>query len=119
MKSFLASMILYSIGCLTAHAQRSDTVPEYMGFSMAAQSGNTFVEEGKVWHMSHDDHIPNNVSYYFDYFIQGDTLIATNECKKFYAYNEDGKQQTVYKMALYEQEGLFHPRKHGDALSSL
>ena len=66
---------------------------------------NPFAVEGKVWHMRHDSPIPHNVSYDFDYFIQGDTLIATNECKKLYAYNEDGKQQTVYKMALYEQEG--------------
>ena len=89
MSRILISIILFSLSIL----------------SCFAQSGNKFAVEGKVWHMRHDSPIPHNVSYDFDYFIQGDTLIATNECKKFYAYNEDGKQQTVYKMALYEQEG--------------
>ena len=66
-----------------------------------------FVEEGKVWNMSYKsnefvDVVPD---YEFKYFIEGDTLIAGQNCKKFYSFNEHYNNQTEYKMALHESEG--------------
>ena len=43
--------------------------------------------------------------YEFKYFIEGDTLIAGQNCKKFYSFNEHYNNQTEYKMALHESEG--------------
>ena len=66
-----------------------------------------FVEEGKVWNMFYKsnefvDVVPD---YEFKYFIEGDTLIAGQNCKKFYSFNEHYNNQTEYKMALHESEG--------------
>ena len=66
-----------------------------------------FVEEGKVWNMFYKsnefvDVVPD---YEFKYFIGGDTLIAGQNCKKFYSFNEHYNNQTEYKMALHESEG--------------
>ena len=41
----------------------------------------------------------------FKYFIEGDTLIAGQNCKKFYSFNENNNNKTEYKMALHESEG--------------
>ena len=66
-----------------------------------------FVEEGKAWNMFYKsnefvDVVPD---YEFKYFIEGDTLIAGQNCKKFYSFNEHYNNQTEYKMALHESEG--------------
>ena len=66
-----------------------------------------FVEEGKVWNMCYisqgfGDEFPD---YEFKYFIEGDTLIAGQNCKKFYAFNEYYSNKTEYQMALHESEG--------------
>ena len=76
-------------------------------FSVTIKAQNLpFVEEGKVWHMvSLEVPMLRSPYYEFCYFIKGDTLISGVDCKKMYAYNEDNKNTTEYKMALFEQKG--------------
>ena len=66
-----------------------------------------FVEEGKVWNMLYisQEFVDEFPDYEFKYFIEGDTLIAGQNCKKFYSFNEYYSNKTEYKMALHESEG--------------
>ena len=77
----------------TAFAQNADYKP--------------FIEEGKVWNMYYHNDLAHEIdpTYYYRYFIQGDTIIAGQNCKKFYAFNEDNDNKTEYKMAFHESEG--------------
>jgi hypothetical protein len=80
----------------------------FVQVSLLAQENNylPFVEEGKVWNMycHYEDYLPFP-NYHYRYFIEGDTLIAGQNCKKLYAFNENNDKQTMYKMALFESEG--------------
>ena len=79
-----------------------------------------FVEEGKVWNM-----LCNNAeaylypSYQYRYYIEGDTLISSLNCKKLYAYNENNDGQTQYKMALHESGGKVYFIPNGSTESYL
>ena len=81
----------------------------FIQVSLFAQENNyhPFVEEGKVWNMYYHNDLMHlqDPTYYYHYFIEGDTLIAGQNCKKLYAFNENNDNQTMYKMALFESEG--------------
>ena len=66
-----------------------------------------FVEEGKVWNMYYHNDLAHEIdpTYNYRYFIQGDTIIAGQNCKKLFSFNENNNNQTEYKMALHESEG--------------
>ena len=70
--------------------------------------GLPFAEKGKIWHMMREypDYVEDRDDvYFYDYFIEGDTLIAGLPCKKLYAYNEDNNGEVTYKMSIYEEGG--------------
>ena len=91
-KTFLLFLLLFVQVCLYAQEEL-----EYL----------PFVEEGKVWNMYYHNDLAHEIdpTYDYRYFIQGDTIIAGQNCKKFYAFNENNNNQTEYKMALHESEG--------------
>ena len=97
-----------------------ETIFDYQDF-LNKENGviNPFVEEGKVWHMLYSNPEASDLypDYEFSYFIKGDTIITGMSCKKLYAYNEENKKKTEYKMALFEQEGkvFFIPEGSADS----
>ena len=84
-------------------------------------SSHPFVEEGKVWNMQcHRIYVPGVYpDYDFNYFIKGDTLISSMNCKKLYAFNENDDNQTEYKMALHESGGKVYFIPNGSTESYL
>ena len=72
-----------------------------------------FVEDGKVWHMEREivEMAPMDViveSYDFDYFIEGDTVIVGQACKKVYSWNLDNTGELAYECALYEGDRVVY-----------
>ena len=61
-------------------------------------------EDGKVWHMEwFVDPELENLNYEFDYFIDGDTVIAGQTCKKVYTRNQYNMGDVAYSCALLEE----------------
>ena len=78
-----------------------------------------FAEEGKVWNMQYYDISGSSPDYKFNYFIKGDTLIAGQDCKKLYSFNEDNDNKVKYQMALRESEGKVYFILNGSTESYL
>ena len=76
-----------------------------------------FVEEGKVWHMAFSTfdwwETFEEYTYDYDYFIEGDTVIAGIACKKLYSYNQDNTGTTCYKLAMYESQHRVYTFSNG------
>ena len=78
-----------------------------LGFFAQENNYMPFAEEGKVWNMYYHNDLNHLLypTYYYHFFIEGDTLIAGKSSKKLYAFNENNDNQTEYKMALFESVG--------------
>ena len=88
--------------------------------ALARTLNNPFVEEGKVWNMLYNNEEAYLYpSYQYQYYIEGDTLISSLNCKKLYAYNENNDGQTQYKMALHESGGKVYFIPNGSTESYL
>lgn len=92
-----------------------------LGFSqLYADDYKPFVEEGKVWHMHHEVDIDlPEYTYDFDYFIQGDTIIAGKECKRVFSRNLNNDNATEYQCALFEEGKIVYLIKSGQETAHL
>ena len=51
-----------------------------------------------------NDEAPEYPNYDYCYYIQGDTVIGSIECKKFYVFNYNNAQETEYLLAIFEND---------------
>ena len=65
---------------------------------------NTFVVEGKRWNCVHTNGNSANEPTPFSYFMQGDTVIGGQVCKKMFIEGLHGDKPDYYA-AFYEEDG--------------
>ena len=78
----------------------------FISISMIAQKPiyNTFVVEGKRWNCVHTNGNSANEPTPFSYFMQGDTVIGGQVCKKMFIEGLHGDKPDYYA-AFYEEDG--------------
>ncbi len=62
------------------------------------------LEDGKVWHMVFEPELEEADDIKFDIFIEGDTVIAGQQCKKVYTRNRYNMGEVAYLEAAFEDE---------------
>ena len=69
-----------------------------------------FAEEGKQWTSHYDLPMPGGDFNGYEW-VEGDTVIGDNVCKKLYSRNDLEDEGAVYAGALYEEDGkvYFYP----------
>ena len=80
-----------------------------------------FAEDGKVWHMKWDLGEPELefLNYDFDFFIDGDTLIADRQCKKVFSRNRQNKGNVDYECAVFEEGRKVYAIENGEVTPHL
>lgn len=51
-----------------------------------------------------NDEAPEYPNYDYCYYIQGDTVIGSIECKKFYVFNYYNAQEKEFLLAIFEND---------------
>lgn len=63
-----------------------------------------FIEEGKRWtYVRTPDH-PAYSPYFYEYYLEGDTVIGGQKCLKLFSENEYNDNKVIYKGSLYEED---------------
>ncbi len=87
-------------------------LPLFSG-SASAYEYKPLVEEGKVWHMVFEPYLEDADIVNYDYFIEGDTVIAGHQCKKVYTRNRYDRGEVVYVKAAFEEGRRVSVIDHG------
>jgi hypothetical protein len=73
-------------------------------FDTTTTTYRLLVEEGKRWtYVRTPDH-PAYSPYFYEYYLEGDTVIGGQKCLKLFSENEYNDNKVIYKGSLYEED---------------
>ena len=111
------------VSCTDAYGHILFNASDFLSQRIGSYEYHPLLEQGKVWYCvnlkSDAPYSGNlkeeNINWYFQYFIDGDTLIDGKNCYKVFGSNHYLSHTTEYLCAMYEEEGRVWIYESGSA----